>query len=133
MTDQNEIVGHKTFHDGRGGYRHEPLTRAEADKIWNRCEEQRKKRAADMPTERDALRVLSNAYQRLEELGWKSAIYCPKDGSMFKVIDAGSSGIHDCFYEGEWPKGSWYVPADGDLWPSRPILFKLSPKQESEQ
>lgn len=29
----DEIVGHKTFSDGHGGFRHEPLTRAEGDAI----------------------------------------------------------------------------------------------------
>ncbi|MEQ8504630.1 MAG: hypothetical protein RIB80_04840 [Rhodospirillales bacterium] len=127
MSDGKQIVGNKTFSDGRGGFRHEPLTRDEADTIWTKAKALYDKRAADMPTERDALNALSQAYKRLTELGWKNAIYCPKDGSIFKVIEAGSSGIHDCSYWGEWPTGSWMIHAEGDLCPSHPILFKPSP------
>jgi hypothetical protein len=83
--------------------------------------------AADMPTEHDALRVMARVMARLKELGWRDAIYCPKDGTAFDIIEAGSTGIHDCHYEGEWPKGSWWVHEAGDLWPSRPILFRLKP------
>ena len=80
--------------------------------------------ATIMPTEQDALHVLGQAHQRLEELGWRNAIYCPKDGSVFDAIEAGSTGIHDCIYEGKWPTGGWWVLADGDMWPSRPILYR---------
>ena len=126
MSDSNEIVGHKTFSTGDPlhPFRHEPLTRSEADAIWERVEAAKIKRAADMPTEEDALRIMSSAYQRLTELGWRQAMYCPKDGSMFKAIEPGSSGIHDCVYHGEWPNGGWWIQAAGDLWPSRPCLFK---------
>lgn len=84
-------------------------------------------RLKQMPTEAEALQVLGQAYQRLRELGWNDAIYCPKDGSSFDVIEAGSTGIHRCHYDGEWPKGSWWIEADGDLWPSRPILYRPPP------
>lgn len=80
--------------------------------------------AALKPTVEAALNALQNAYQRLQQLGWRDAIYCPKDGSTFEAIEAGSTGIHDCHYEGQWPDGSWWVAADGDLWPSRPILYR---------
>ena len=38
-----------------------------------------------------ALRMMCDAYQRLKDFGWNDAIYCPKDGSIFDVIEAGSS------------------------------------------
>lgn len=82
------------------------------------------KRAADMPDEQTALRVMFSAFQRLRELGWREAIYCPKDGTTFDAIEAGSTGIHRCHYSGEWPKGGWWITAHGDQWPSRPILFR---------
>lgn len=82
------------------------------------------KRAEAMPTEADAIECMFDAFQRLKELGWKEAIYCPKDGTPFDVIEAGSTGIHDCIYVGEWPDGHWWVLSAGDQWPSRPILFK---------
>jgi len=55
-----------------------------------------------------------------------SPIYCPKDGTTFNVLEAGSTGIFVAHYEGEWPTGSWWIHDEeyGDLSPSRPILFK---------
>lgn len=126
MNDPAQIVGHKTLYDGRGGHRHEPLTKAEADEIMAEIDRRDAKRAADMPTERDAVNALMEAYLRLKEFGWREAIYCPKDGAPFKVIEAGSTGFHDCHYQGEWPEGRWWVHSEGDLWPSRPILFKAT-------
>lgn len=119
--DPDKIVGHKTMADGS----HEPLYGSEANKIWEECERKKTKREQDMPTDADAIRTLFEAFQRLKELGWREAIYCPKDGSLFDAIECGSTGIHDCSYEGEWPKGSWFVHADNDLWPSHPVLFRL--------
>lgn len=119
-----DIVGHKTFDDGHGGFRHEPLTRAEADAILARVDELKAKRAADMPDVPAAIRALTDAYRRLEELGWGNATYCPKDGSEFEVIEPGSSGIHRCIYRGEWPDGKWWILHDGDMSPSRPVLWR---------
>lgn len=87
----------------------------------------REARAQAMPTEKDALNVMANALQRLKDLGWKDAIYCPKDGSTFLVIEVGSTGIHEGYYSGEWPDGHWWIhdPEDGDEYPSRPILWKM--------
>ena len=103
----------------------EPLTKDEADALWKMVGEQKKKRATDMPTEQDAIDALWSAYRRLEELGWSDAIYCPKDRTVFEVIEAGSSRIHNCIYHGEWPNGSWWILFEGDEYPSRPILFRL--------
>jgi hypothetical protein len=126
MTEEDgaKIVGHKTFSDGKGGHWHEPLRKREADEILARCDAAEKKRAADMPTEKDAIRAMFDAWLRLKELGWSEAIYCPKDGTNFQVIEAGSTGIHECYYDGKWPDGRWWIASEGDLWPSRPILFK---------
>lgn len=82
---------------------------------------------AEMPDDRAALLVMFRGFDRLRQLGWRDACYCPKDGSTFEVIEAGSTGIHRAHYEGEWPKGTWWIHEDGDLWPSRPILFRLIP------
>lgn len=133
----DDIVGHKTFSTGRTGstgfpeLRHEPLTRGEAKAIIAAVEQEKAQRAANMPNEQTAIAVLFDAYERLKELGWKDAIYCPKDGSTFQVIEAGNTGIHKCHYQGKWPTGTWWVHGDGDLWPSRPILFKLAALGES--
>ena len=92
--------------------------------ILKKLEHEQKQRAHQMPTEKEALQYLFQAYIRLKELGWNDAIYCPKDGSTFNVIEAGSTGVHKCHYSGEWPRGIWWIHDNGDLWPSRPILWK---------
>jgi len=71
-----------------------------------------------------ALLKMFDAYQELKQLGWNDSMYCPKDGSWFDAIEAGSTGVNDCKYEGSWPTGHWWVASDGDLWPSHPILFR---------
>lgn len=139
MEKPDDVVGHKTFDTGETdpatGFptlRHEPLTRAEADAIWEAAEKARADRVARMPDEQAALRVMFDAWLRLKEFGWSEAIYCPKDGSHFQAIEVGSTGIHDCSYEGDWPKGSWWF-YDGDVWPARPILFKLYPWDQAKR
>ncbi len=82
-------------------------------------------RALKMPTEASAIQALFEAHLRLKDLGWQDAIYCPKDGTPFHVIELGSTGIHECTYEGEWPNGHWAVGREGD--PSHPCLFKPLP------
>ena len=119
----SEIVGHKTFSDGHGGFRHEPLTREEADEIWKRVEEAKAKRAADMPTEEDAARAMCEAHHRLKELGWREFCYAPVDRPL-RLIEPGSSGIHEGTANGEWPRLSFCIFHEGDQWPSHPCLFK---------
>jgi hypothetical protein len=126
--EDDPIVGHKTFRDGLTGFRHEPLRKSEADAILANIEAEDKRRKEAMPDERSAINALFDAHQRLKELGWQDAIYCPKDGTTFNVLEAGSTGIHTAHYTGEWPTGSWWVHDHeyGDLSPSRPILYKPS-------
>lgn len=128
-----EVVGHKTFSDGRGGFRHEPLYADEAAEIMKRVEENKARIEALMPDEKAALRMMCDAYSRLKDFGWNDAIYCPKDGSVFDVIEAGSSGIHEASYDGDWPNGTWWIHDEGDQWPSRPILHRLKPADEEER
>jgi hypothetical protein len=108
------------------GHRCGPVncTEEQWDALTKAGEMEKAARAKLMPTERDAITLMFDCYQRLKELGWNDACYCPKDGTPFDAIEAGSSGIHDCHYEGDWPTGRWWI-SDGDLWPSRPILFRL--------
>lgn len=120
MSDE-KYHGHMTLEDGT----HVPLTAEQAAEIMAQCEARDARMKAEMPDESAALSRMFDGYDRLRQLGWRDAIYCPKDGTIFEVIEAGSTGIHICHYEGEWPKGTWWVHGDGDLWPSRPILFRL--------
>lgn len=80
------------------------------------------------PDEKAHLNVMGVAYGKLRELGWNDIIYCPKDGSWFLSICAGSTGVFPCCYRGEWPTGGWWVSDAGDEWPARPILWKPMPR-----
>lgn len=139
MSNPNEIVGHKTFDTGEinpvTGFpklRHEPLTRAEGEALWQAAKTAEANRAARMPDEQSAIQAMFDAWLRLKELGWREAMYCPKDGSTFKVIEPGSTGIFDCTYRGEWTTGHFDIYDGGDIWPSHPILFKLLPEDQAK-
>lgn len=127
-----KIVGHKTVVDKHGNRKHMPLLESEANKIMAQIDAADKRRVELMPDEQSAIKMAFEAWQRLKELGWNDACYCPKDGSMFKVIEAGSTGIHDCSYSGEWPTGYCLVQSHGDVYPSKPVLFKLIDQQPTE-
>ena len=101
MDNSDDIVGHKTFSTGPLTFRHGPLTRAEAETILEACQKAEQDRAERMPDEKTAINALFDAWLRLKDFGWRDAIYCPKDGSFFDVIEAGSTGIHNCLYQGE--------------------------------
>ena len=118
--DDDPIVGHSTFRDGH----HEPLRKKEAESIMAAIERTAALRAEQMPDEQAAIKTLFDAWLRLKELGWKEAQYCPKDGSLFAAIENGSTGVHRCRYEGEWPDGHWWIVGDDDLYPSRPCLWR---------
>lgn len=122
MDAKYEVVGHKTFFEN-GKFRHEPLTRAEADAAHESWERSEKRRQELMPTEQDAINVLFDAWYRLtKDFGWKGdpRRRMPKDGTQFIVLELGSSGQHICHRD---EIGFW-VSSDGDLWPSDPVLFK---------
>ena len=102
------------------------LSKAEIEAIMRGLEEAERQRAEAMPDVQTALHIMFSAWQRLKELGWREAMYCPKDGSEFQVIEAGSTGIHIAHYHGKWPNG-WWIADEGDLWPSHPILWRPIP------
>lgn len=81
------------------------LSPDEAKAIWDACEKASEERKVSMPDTGKALAALSNANQRLQELGWSQGIYCPKNGSTFALIEYGSTGIFRGHYEGKWPNG----------------------------
>jgi hypothetical protein len=125
----DDIVGHKTFRYGKGGFRHEPLTRAEGDALRKRAEEVYQARREKYPDEQTCVTAIFDACLRLEELGWKRAYLAPADRKLRKTISLGSTGIHDAYCEprtqhpiqmGNW----WWHPSEGDLWPHEPIYFK---------
>lgn len=128
MTDDDEIVGHKTFREGMMGFRHEPLTRKEADALWEASETAKARRAADMPTEQDAVSAMWQAWYRLKELGWKEATYAhdlKQEGLESLLIESGSSGIHRGYYHRTNGNDVWWIGPEGD--PSHPCLVKPVP------
>ena len=94
------------------------------EQIFADIEARDRARAEKMPTDKDALIVMFEAYQRLKELGWNDIMYCPKDGSMFDAISSGSTGTCQTKYDGEKRRGRFWCYGGGDVWPSSPILFK---------
>jgi hypothetical protein len=95
MTERKAVraggyYGHRTMIDGT----HVPLTADEADAIWKAVEEADAKRAKDMPTAQDALRVMIAARQRLQELGWwEGGGLHVKRGDECAVAETGSTGM----------------------------------------
>jgi hypothetical protein len=77
-----------------------------------------------LPEERVELEKIAGAVEALRRQGWRDAVYCPKDGTRFLVIEAGCTAVYPCIYRGEWPTGHWFVQHAGDEWPARPILFR---------
>lgn len=118
---RSAVVG---FACGDGGC--QPLTSEMAAALFERVETRRADRERAMPTEQDAIRLMFEAWQRLKELGWREAVYCPKDGSTFDAIEPGSTGIHTCHYQGNWPTGGWWLHDAEDLYPSRPMLWRTT-------
>lgn len=123
--------GHMTMEDGS----HVPLTAQQANELWELCEHEQRERIKRMPDEDAAIKAMFDAWVRLKELGWGEAMYCPKDGSRFKVIENGSIGIFDCVYEGKWPDGHWTTFDGGDCYPSStaPALYRLYPEDEEKR
>ncbi|GAB6842402.1 hypothetical protein HNR00_003610 [Methylorubrum rhodinum] len=76
--------------------------------------------AARMPDEAAALKVMQAAYERLKALGFRDFTYCPKDGQYREFVEVGSTGVHSGYRDAS---GVWIAEA-GDLWPSKPILFR---------
>lgn len=137
----DDIVGHKTFDTGERcsetGFpvlRHESLTRAEGEALWKHVQEREAERAARMPDEKSAINALFDAWLRLKELGWKEPMYCPKDGTKFRIIELGSTGIFEGAYRGTWPRGCWDSWDDHDSYCSStgPAMFQLFPEDEAK-
>ena len=128
MKKEDPIVGHKTFTDGHG-FRHEPLRESEANEIMARIEASNKRRAELMPTEKDAAKMLFEAWYRLKELGWKETCYGPTNQPVL-VVEPGSSGLHKAIRHEPWPEKTWWS-FDSEMYPMNPCLFRpLEPKSE---
>lgn len=111
------------------------LSPDEAKALWDAVEASQEKAKADFPDEQTALREISRAMQRLRDFGWSDGIHCPKDGSEFEIIEAGSTGVFRCRYDGKWPDGMWMTFDDHDIYPSSrpPLMCRLLPEAQAER
>lgn len=80
--------------------------------------------------EENLLRQMFDAREGLKSLGWRDGQHAPKDGTRFLSIEAGSAGVFPCYWmtnkhmaEG----GGFWSEAHGDLWPTKPTLWKPMP------
>lgn len=96
------------------------------DELFNQVKAKELERAKLYPSELDAIKGAQEATERLRDLGWENAMYCPKDGSTFEAFEVGcGSIIENVSYYGEWPKGSYnHVDETGDMWTVSPSLIK---------
>lgn len=124
----SDYHGHATLEDGT----HVPLTKEEADALWKASEEAEAKSAADMPETNDAIQVMQRGRSRLRDLGWREAQYCPKDGTPFAVIEYGSTGIFEAWYNGDWPDGRIYC-CDYFIHPHGMLFKPLADLTEGER
>jgi hypothetical protein len=133
VSDPNDIVGHKTFRDGES-FRHEPLTRAEGDAIMARIEEAKAKRAELYPDAEAAVRGMWDAWYRLKELGWQDPRYAAADSRMKKVIEIGSTGIHDahCTPRTDGKGDKWWWIPEGGYSPTDPLLYLPDEQEKAE-
>lgn len=96
----DEYHGHITLEDGS----HVLLTAEMAKVLWEAAERSSADRAALMPTSRDAMRMISKAHQRMNDLGWwKGGDLRVKRGDECAVREDTSTGI--------W---SGWIDADGE-------------------
>ena len=114
-SDSTEVLEGLTGDDAYTKLRHHWIESEKREKDWRDAGEVK------------LLEQMHDAMQGLKACGWREIEYCPKDGTRFLAICAGSTGVHPHYYSGEWPKGSWWAEASGDLWPSRPALWKPMP------
>lgn len=79
--------------------------------------------------EEESVRLVSRIYLRLKELGWRDAMYAPKDSSPLDCIEAGCSVVLTNCARDE--NGFWHYDGN-DTWPLTPVLFRaaLAPSAE---
>jgi hypothetical protein len=122
MEEQKKIVGSAHMEDGSS----RPIYEDEGRSIIAAIKASDARRKAAMPSEQSAILALQDAWTRLQDFGWTRPEYAPKDGSPLDIIELGSTGIHSGRYEGEWPKGSWWLFGYGDVWPTRPAMCRAA-------
>lgn len=104
------------------------MDKADVQQLLADVDAAKARRAESIPTEKDAIRVMFDAWQRLKELGWRDGQSMPATGERYAGIQCGSTGIHAYTaerYDGPFAHPMYYV-YDGDLWCSRipPVMFR---------
>ena len=72
--------------------------------------------------EAELLNQTFTAFDQLRKMGWREAVYAPKD-TPIEVIEPGSTGI----FRGTRTEEGFWAFDGGDTWPSRAILYRLVP------
>lgn len=110
---------HVNYGDGKGEWQEWPESYVR--ELIEQADEAKRQRAADMPDDVAAIQAMQRAHTRLKELGWRDAVYAPKDREAIEVVEPGSTGIHRAHRDSE---GRFWIEGAGDLWPSSPVLFR---------
>jgi hypothetical protein len=108
-----------------GGIRE--CTQEEWDAMIEEIAAEKLARAQRMPDEAAALRQMFDAWTRLKELGFKEARHAPR-GHVVQVIEVGSTGLHEGYLDEKTKSALFWLLDNGDLWPSRPILYRPIPE-----
>ena len=119
---EKKYYGHATRTDGT----HKLLSKGEADALWNSVLHEQKVREVSMPKTEDALSIMFKARQRLQDLGWRSGVHCPKDGTPFAAIQYGSTAICTGSMTEEWPYGFAMIEDGG----THPYGFMWKPIED---
>ena len=139
MAEDRGYYGHKTMADGS----HVPLTKDEADALLDDLAAAQSKRAADIPSVRDALSALIAAEERLRELGWwRGGGLRVRRGDECAVIQQGSTGMWRGHYEADGqyvlfadsvcgPRECWMKPL-GELTADERAWMEECDKHEAE-
>lgn len=101
--------GWRTMHDGH----RIPLTEQEAEDIHRQITEMKAARAEKLPTAVVALEAISEATNRLRELGWNTI--GPRDGEEKAMIQYNSTGM-------------WHARRQGDYYHAEDCVYGLRDK-----
>ena len=104
-------------------------TQEEWDAMIAEIDAEKAARAAKMPDETAALKQMHEAWTRLKELGFGEARHAPA-GETVDFIEIGSTGIHIGHRDEKSESGLCWLEEAGDLWPSRPILWRKRPASD---
>ena len=103
------------------------ITKEEGEALWASAMKHKAERAERLPTEEVCIREMVECWARLKELGWKEAMYAPKDGSRIDVIEPGCSAVLDGWRD---EKGRFWSGEEG--WPVTPTLFRVGATEPTE-